>query len=85
MSVRGSIRAERVVTSGTFGLDGRSCEVDDNVWVAGDDEEVLVVDAGHDAEAVHRATAGPRVTAVVHTGHGPDTTIAAERPNIPAA
>ncbi|MFJ4583172.1 MBL fold metallo-hydrolase [Streptomyces echinatus] len=76
MSVRGTVRAERVVTSGTFTLAGETSEVDNNVWVVGDDEEVLVVDAAHDAEAIHRAVAGRRVTAVVCT-HAHDDHIAA--------
>ncbi|MFJ4524362.1 MBL fold metallo-hydrolase [Streptomyces sp. NPDC088810] len=67
MSVHGAVRAERVVTSGTFTLDGETFDVDNNVWLAGDDAEVLVVDAAHDAEAIHRATAGRRVTAIVCT------------------
>ena len=35
-------RVERVVTSGTFALDGGEWEVDNNVWLVGDDHEVLV-------------------------------------------
>ncbi|WP_189815015.1 MBL fold metallo-hydrolase [Streptomyces olivaceoviridis] len=145
--MRGAARVERVVTSGTFSLDGGTFHVDTDVWlVGGDDEEVLVLDAAHDAEAIHRATTGRRVTAivcthapflnavftgdtlvhggpgatgrsysdrshsdrsysdrpaieapirarllplpgdtVVHTGHGRDTTIAAERPSVHTA
>ncbi|GGS98495.1 MULTISPECIES: MBL fold metallo-hydrolase [Streptomyces] len=67
MSVRGAVRVERVVTSGTFGLDGETFDVDNNVWLVGDDAEVLVIDAAHDAEAIHRAAAGRRVTAIVCT------------------
>lgn len=67
MSLRGAVRVERVVTSGTFSLDGEAFDVDNNVWLVGDDEEVLVVDAAHDAGAIHRATAGRRVTAIVCT------------------
>ncbi|MFF8728756.1 MBL fold metallo-hydrolase [Streptomyces sp. NPDC015171] len=67
MSVRGTVRVERVVTSGTFSPDGQASDVDTNVWLVGDDEEVLVVDAAHDAGAIHRALAGRRVTAVVCT------------------
>ncbi|MFF5537668.1 MBL fold metallo-hydrolase [Streptomyces cinerochromogenes] len=71
MSVRGAVRVERVVTAGTFSLDGETFDVDNNVWLVGDDAEVLVVDAAHDAEAIHRATAGRRVTAIVCThAHG---------------
>ena len=35
----GGVRVERVVTSGTFELDGGSWEVDNNVWLVGDDTE----------------------------------------------
>ncbi|OLZ66148.1 Zn-dependent hydrolase [Streptomyces sp. IMTB 2501] len=65
--MKGAVRIERVVTHGTFSLDGDTFDVDNNIWLVGDDEEVLVVDAAHDAEAIHRATAGRRVTAVVCT------------------
>ena len=39
---------DHVVTSGTFNLDGGSFDVDNNVWIVGDEHEVLVVDAAHD-------------------------------------
>ncbi|EST21225.1 MBL fold metallo-hydrolase [Streptomyces roseochromogenus] len=65
--MKGAVRIERVVTRGTFSLDGDTFDVENNVWLVGDDEEVLVVDAAHDAEAIHRATAGRRVTAVLCT------------------
>ncbi|MFI1833273.1 MBL fold metallo-hydrolase [Streptomyces olivaceoviridis] len=132
--MRGAVRVERAVTSGTGGLDGGTFDVDTNVRLVGDDEEVLVPGAAHDTEAIHRATAGRRVTAivcartpslnavstgdtpfhggpgatgrscsdrptiepsirarllplpgdtVVHTGHGRDTTVTAERPAVP--
>ncbi|OKJ94630.1 Zn-dependent hydrolase [Streptomyces sp. CB03234] len=69
-------RAERVVTSGTFSLDGETFDVDNNVWLVGDDDEVLIVDAAHDAPAIVAAVAGRRVTAVVCT-HGHDDHIGA--------
>jgi glyoxylase-like metal-dependent hydrolase (beta-lactamase superfamily II) len=65
----GGVRVERVVTSGTFELDGGSWEVDNNVWVVGDDEECLVVDAAHDAGAVLEAVGGRRVLGILCT-HG---------------
>ncbi|MGH3574833.1 MAG: MBL fold metallo-hydrolase, partial [Pseudonocardiaceae bacterium] len=34
---------ERVVTSGTFSLDGGTWAVDNNVWLIGDEREVIVV------------------------------------------
>ena len=44
-----AVRVDRLVTSGVFTLDGGSWAVDNNVWLVGDDREVLVVDAAHDA------------------------------------
>jgi glyoxylase-like metal-dependent hydrolase (beta-lactamase superfamily II) len=58
---------EHLVTSGTFSLDGGTWEVDNNVWLVGDDREVLVVDAAHDAEAIASVVRGRRVTAIVST------------------
>ena len=58
------MRVERVVTSGVFELDGGSWEVDNNVWLVGDDAEVLVVDAAHDAGAILDAVGDRRVVAV---------------------
>jgi glyoxylase-like metal-dependent hydrolase (beta-lactamase superfamily II) len=63
----GAPRVEHLVTSGTFALDGGTWEVENNVWLIGDDDEVLVVDAAHDAEAVLAAVGERRLTAVVCT------------------
>jgi len=60
-------RIEKIVTSGTFSLDGGSWDVDNNVWLIGDDAEVLVVDAPHDATPIVEAVAGRRVVAIVCT------------------
>jgi glyoxylase-like metal-dependent hydrolase (beta-lactamase superfamily II) len=62
-----SARVERVVTSGIFSLDGQDFEVDNNVWLVGDDEEVLIVDAAHDAATIIGAVAGRRVVGIVCT------------------
>ncbi|MER7174334.1 MBL fold metallo-hydrolase [Streptomyces mesophilus] len=61
------VRIERVVTSGVFTLDGGSWEVDNNVWIVGDDREAVVIDAAHDAEAVIAALGERRLTAIVCT------------------
>ncbi|GAA2471956.1 MBL fold metallo-hydrolase [Streptomyces thermolineatus] len=60
-------RIEHLVTSGTFSLDGGTWDVDNNVWIVGDDTEVLVVDAAHDADAIAGAVGGRRVVAIVCT------------------
>lgn len=62
-----SARVERVVTSGIFSLDGQDFEVDNNVWLIGDDQEVLIVDAAHDAETILGAVADRRVVGIVCT------------------
>ncbi|MDX6229458.1 MAG: hypothetical protein QOI76_2848 [Frankiales bacterium] len=64
-------RIERVVTAGTFSLDGGTWEVENNVWLYGDDEVVAVIDAAHDAVAIASAVAGRRVPFIVCT-HGHD-------------
>lgn len=63
---RGNV-IERVVTSGTFSLDGGTWEVDNNVWLVGDENEVIVIDAAHDAETIATAVGDRRVRAIVCT------------------
>ncbi len=60
-------RIEHLVTSGVFALDGGVWDVENNVWLVGDDEEVLVIDAAHDAAAIEKAVGGRRLTAIVCT------------------
>ena len=62
-------RIEKVVTSGTFSLDGQDFDVDNNVWLVGDDREVLVIDAAHDPAAILAAVGDRRLSAIVCT-HG---------------
>jgi len=71
-----SARIERLVTSGTFSLDGGTWEVDNNVWIVGDDDEIVVIDPAHDAAAVAEAVGDRRVVAVLLT-HGHDDHIRA--------
>ncbi|WP_330229366.1 MBL fold metallo-hydrolase [Nocardia sp. NBC_00508] len=72
-------RIDRVVTSGTFTLDGGTWNVDNNVWLVGDDAEVVVIDAAHDAAPIVAAVAGRTVRAIVCThGHNDHVTVAPE-------
>jgi glyoxylase-like metal-dependent hydrolase (beta-lactamase superfamily II) len=56
-----------LVTSGVFELDGGSWEVDNNVWIVGDDSEVIVIDAAHDAAAIADAVGDRELRAIVCT------------------
>ena len=60
---------ELVTTDGLFRLDGGEWEVTNNIWMIGNDREVLVIDAGHDHAPIVEAVAGRRVTSIVLT-HG---------------
>ena len=55
------------VTSGTFSLDGQTFDVDNNLWLVGDEDEVIVIDAPHDLGAILAAVDGRRVQAIVCT------------------
>jgi glyoxylase-like metal-dependent hydrolase (beta-lactamase superfamily II) len=72
-----SARIDKVVVPGVFSLDGQDFDVDNNVWLVGDDGEVLVIDAPHDAAPIVDAIGGRRVTAIVLThGHNDHITAA---------
>ncbi|MEU5694816.1 MBL fold metallo-hydrolase [Actinosynnema sp. NPDC020468] len=60
-------RIDHAVTSGTFSLDGQTYDVDNNVWVVGDDAECVVIDAPHDVEAILEVVAGRTVKAILAT------------------
>ncbi|GAB3698001.1 MBL fold metallo-hydrolase [Mariniluteicoccus flavus] len=61
------MRIDHGTTSGTFSLDGETHEVDNNVWVIGDDEECLVIDAPHSVEGILEVVGDRRVLAIVCT------------------
>lgn len=70
---------ERLVTSGTFELDGGSWDVDNNIWIVGDHSNVVVFDAAHTLAPIVEAVAGRNVVAVVCThGHNDHITVAPE-------
>ncbi|MEV6006178.1 MBL fold metallo-hydrolase [Streptomyces sp. NPDC051976] len=67
MAGAAGVRIEHLVTSGTFSLDGGTWDVDNNVWIIGDDTEAVVVDAAHDADAIAAALGGRTLRAIVCT------------------
>ena len=60
-------RVDKAVTSGTFSLDGETFDVDNNVWVVGDDTECVVIDAPHDVAPILALVGGRRLKAILCT------------------
>jgi glyoxylase-like metal-dependent hydrolase (beta-lactamase superfamily II) len=67
--VTGEARIGKTITSGVFSLDGQDFDVDNNVWLIGDDSQVLVIDAAHDAETIRTAIGDRELLGVIST-HG---------------
>ena len=62
-----SARIDHGVVSGTFSLDGETFDVDNNVWVVGDDAECVVIDAPHDVDAILALVGDRRLKAILCT------------------
>ncbi len=60
---------DRVVTSGIFSLDGSDFQVDNNIWIVGNESQVVVIDAAHDHRPIVEAVGGRTTIAIVAT-HG---------------
>lgn len=60
-------RIDHGVVSGTFTLDGETHRVDNNVWVVGDDEMCVVIDAPHDVDAILALVGDRQVKAILCT------------------
>ena len=61
------IRVDHGVTTGTFSLDGQTFDVDNNVWVIGDDRECVVIDAPHDVDGILKVVGERAVKAILCT------------------
>jgi len=73
------LRIDHVVTSGIFSLDGEDFDVDNNIWLIGNDEEVVVIDAAHDHRPIVEAIGGRRTLGVLCThGHNDHINAAVE-------
>ncbi|MEP6624875.1 MAG: MBL fold metallo-hydrolase [Acidimicrobiia bacterium] len=74
-----SDRLDHVVTHGTFSIDGEDFEVDNNIWIVGDDTECLVIDAAHESAPIVAGIAGRKVRMIVCThGHNDHINVAVE-------
>ena len=62
-----TLRVDHGVTSGTFSLDGQTFDVDNNVWVVGDDAECVVIDAPHSVDDILAVVGDRKVKAIICT------------------
>ena len=60
-------RIDHAVSSGTFSLDGETFDVDNNIWVVGNDAECVVIDAPHSVDDILALVGDRTVTAIVCT------------------
>ncbi len=60
-------RVDHAVSSGTFSLDGETFDVDNNIWVVGNDAECVVIDAPHSVDDILALVGDRTVTAIVCT------------------
>lgn len=60
-------RIDHAVSSGTFSLDGETHQVENNIWVVGNDTECLVIDAPHNVHDILALVGERTVTAIVCT------------------
>jgi glyoxylase-like metal-dependent hydrolase (beta-lactamase superfamily II) len=64
-------RIDHAVSIGTFSLDGQTFEVDNNIWVVGDDTECVVIDAPHSVDDI-MAVVGDRTVKAILLTHAHD-------------
>jgi glyoxylase-like metal-dependent hydrolase (beta-lactamase superfamily II) len=67
----GSLRVDHAVSSGIFSLDGETFDVDNNIWVVGDDDECVVIDAPHSVDDI-LAVVGDRTVKAILLTHAHD-------------
>jgi len=60
-------RVDHAVSAGTFSLDGETFDVDNNIWVVGDDSECIVIDAPHSVDDILAVVGDRKVKAIVCT------------------
>ncbi|GAA0406645.1 Zn-dependent hydrolase [Acrocarpospora corrugata] len=65
-------RIERVVTAGVVEIDDVEHKVENNTWIVGDDDEVIVIDPARDAEKILEQVGEREILAVICTHGLPD-------------
>jgi glyoxylase-like metal-dependent hydrolase (beta-lactamase superfamily II) len=82
-------RIDQVVTSGEVTVDDVTHVMKNNTWVIGDNDEVIVIDPGHDAQEILSAVGDREVLAVIcthgHSDHVGAALEVAERDEAPVA
>jgi glyoxylase-like metal-dependent hydrolase (beta-lactamase superfamily II) len=66
----GGVRVERVVTTGSLTRAHGDLTLENNTWIIGDDDECVIIDAGHDGRAIVKAIARGRAVRAVLVTHG---------------
>ena len=61
------MRVDHAEIKGTFSLDGQTFDVDNNLWVVGDDDTCVIIDAPHRVPEILKVVDGRKVTAVLLT------------------
>ncbi len=61
------MKIDKVVTKGVFSLDGEDLDVEDNIWIIGDSDECIVIDAAHEADPIIEGVGGRRVKLILCT------------------
>jgi hydroxyacylglutathione hydrolase len=73
------LRLDHTTTSGTFTLDGQTWDVENNVWVLGDERQCLLIDAPHTAEPIAELIGDRTLIAILCThAHDDHVTVASE-------
>ena len=63
----GTVRVDHSTSSGTFSLDGETFEVENNIWVVGDDTDCVVIDAPHSTDDIVALVGERSVKAIICT------------------
>lgn len=73
------VRIEHLLTGGNIPVNGQQFYIENNVFLVGNDEAVIVIDAAHNAEAIAEAVGDRQVLGILLThGHGDHINAAVE-------